>query len=788
MALPGEPPATRDLVRGELFAGRYQIDDRIGLGGMGAVYRAHDTYLGESVALKILDTGRAPTPTAIMRFREEVKLGRRVTHKNVVRVYDIGECEGLFFLTMELFEGTTLRSLLKAKTSLDTPEASAIIVAVAEGLCAIHTAGIVHRDLKPENVLIHSSGRVAISDFGIARNTAGELSLTQGMLGTPMYMAPEQAGGGQVDARTDLYAFGTLAYEMLTGTLPFCSVKQINDKLIAKGVSQVFASFVIRCLERDQGARPSSITELLQVINPHAVPPATDRTSAIPSLPASRGHCTPPRETSSPTPPAISAITSTPQPLPQTPQTGQRSIAILPLRYVGVPDHAYIAEVLGEELVDSLSRVRGLFVLGMGATSKYKNERDAQKMGQELNVFAVIDGTVQLLGSKFRISVRLLECAQGIQKWSSQSEGGMADLLELQTSIAQRIAEELRAEISTLTYGSGVPAEAIEIYLTGRKHFRTLTHAGIREAASMFARCIALAPDFKPALAAHAHACLRMWFLSIASSGEPDWETLAKASVERSLTYASDLAETQLTASMLATQNGDFRMAVHHAARALVIAPTFADALEYLGMLECEAGRSRDGSERIALAIKLNPALLFGLYFLARTHVMKGEIGEADAIMKRLEQSRQHDHPQLFFARIRLSAWQRNLEYLRYWVSRVPDHNMPVFAILRLYAAAILGDIDEAQADKQFARILADTQNPRMSVLVLQLATEAFGSLRRPDRAMLYLMRAAVSVFVDVEWMDFCPLLEDMRGHPKFAEARRKVVQRSEALWAFDHH
>lgn len=778
--------APRELADGELFAGRYRVDARIGQGGMGTVYRAHDTYLGETIALKILDTGAAPTPTAIMRFREEVRLARRVTHPNIVRVFDIGESDGCFFLTMELFEGKTLRALLKERKSLGATEASGIIVAIADGLAAIHAAGIVHRDLKPENVLIQPSGRVAISDFGIARHTGGELSLTQGALGTPMYMAPEQAAAGEIDARADLYAFGTMAYEILVGALPYCSIKQINDSLISKGVSQAFSSFVIRCLERDPEARPKAIGELLCLLTPPAAQPTPtpDRSSAIPPISASKGFTTPPRDSFVPAAPATFAAAQT---ATQATPGPERFIAVLPLRYVGPPDHAYLADVLGEELVDTLSHIRGLMVLGLGATSKYKTDRDAQKVGRELKARAIVDGTIQVVGSKFRITARLLDSEQGTQRWSSQFEGGMGDLFEVQTSIAQRIAEELRVELYTLAHAtSATPAEAIELYLTGRKHLRSLTHAGIRESASLFARAISLAPDFKPALAAHAHACLRCWFLSIASSGEPDWETLARASVERALQFAPDLAEAQLTASMLSTQNGDFRMAVHHAARAILIAPTFADALEYLGMLECEAGRSKKGCERISLALRLNPALLFGLYFTARTHVMHGRTAEAEAILGALEKSRP-DHPQLLFAQIRLSAWKREPEKVRLWASKIPDIAMPVLMILRLYAKTLLGEVEEAQADKQFARILADTQNPRMSMLIIQFATEAFGYLHRPERAIIYLIRAAAGVFVDVEWLDFCPLLADLRAHPKFAEARRKVLQRSEALWAVDN-
>jgi serine/threonine-protein kinase len=240
---------------------------------MGAVYRARDVFLDEIIALKVLDVGVAPTPTAVLRFREEVRLARRVTHPKVARVFDIGEHEGVLFLTMELIEGSTLRDLLKAEHRLDRARAAGIAQAIVEGLSAVHAAGIIHRDLKPENILIDRSGRVALSDFGIARNLTGDLDITSGVLGTPNYMAPEQASARNVDARADIYALGLVLFELFTGVRPLGATEGFPDELARAGMTPAFGALVLRCIELDPAARPRSVDEVRRLLHDQPCPP-----------------------------------------------------------------------------------------------------------------------------------------------------------------------------------------------------------------------------------------------------------------------------------------------------------------------------------------------------------------------------------------------------------------------------------------------------------------------------------------------------------------------------------
>jgi serine/threonine-protein kinase len=463
--------------------------------------------------------------------------------------------------------------------------------------------------------------------------------------------------------------------------------------------------------------------------------------------------------------------------------TDRRALAVLPLRYIGAPEHAYLGDVLTEELVDALSRTRGLRVLGMGATAKYREARDPQQIGRDLEVFAVVDGTAQLGAGRLRINARLIDAERGVQLWCERYEGGLEDLFELQTSIARRVAEALRVELTTLAHSGGAPAEALDLDLTGRSRMRTLDYTSTSDAVDLFARAIELAPAFAPAMAAHAAACVRSWFLSSAPDPNRDWENESKASVARAKELAPDLAETHYAAGMLATQYGDFGAAVRSLARTLLIAPTYAEAQEYLGMLECEAGRPEEGVRRLAFALQLNPSLSHSYVFTARHLAFHGRMAEAEAKLDELERLRGPDHFPVVFARIRYAGWMRDRGALAKANQRKKTSMALPRECLRVFAQSILGEIAPEEADQLFAHILGFAENPRLIVLVTQLRIETLAGSGRPDAAIHHLLRAATSILMDVEWLDHCPLLDEVRAMPQFAEARRRVHARANAIW-----
>jgi serine/threonine protein kinase len=218
----GEGVAMAALQPGTVVAGRYEIVKLLGEGGMGAVYRAQDRELERVVALKVIRPELARNAQVLQRFKQELILARQITHRNIIRIFDLGHAEGMRFITMEFIEGEDVSGILARRGKLPAHEAVAIVTQVARGLEAAHSEGVVHRDLKPQNVMMDAAGKASVMDFGIARSMdASNMTRTGALLGTPTYMSPEQAQGKKVDARSDIYTLGIIFYELLTGRPPF---------------------------------------------------------------------------------------------------------------------------------------------------------------------------------------------------------------------------------------------------------------------------------------------------------------------------------------------------------------------------------------------------------------------------------------------------------------------------------------------------------------------------------------------------------------------------------------
>ncbi len=261
---------------GDILGGRYEIQKMLGMGGMGAVYKARDMEVERVVGLKVIRPDLAGNPAILARFKQELVLARQVTHKNIIRIYDLNEADGVKFITMEFIEGEDLRSILTRQGKMPPEEAVGIILQVCAGLQAAHGEGVIHRDLKPSNIMRDPVGRVVIMDFGLARTVQGDgMTQTGMMVGTMEYMSPEQAMGKELDARSDQFAVGLIFYEMLSGFVPFHAesaiaslVKRTQEPAVPlvdvdTSIPPVLSSVVSKCLERDPNARFASLQQLI---------------------------------------------------------------------------------------------------------------------------------------------------------------------------------------------------------------------------------------------------------------------------------------------------------------------------------------------------------------------------------------------------------------------------------------------------------------------------------------------------------------------------------------------
>lgn len=805
LASPGTPRVAAEGSTG-LFAGRYELLGKLGRGGMGTVYRARDTLVGDVVALKMLELEDSQRKDLLERFRREVRLARRISHSHVARTHDLGEHGGHLFLTMEYVEGEDLQALLSRERALGAARSARIAMAVCEGLAAAHAAGVVHRDLKPANVLVERSGRVVLTDFGIARAMAGEAaSRTQGMVGTPMYMSPEQLSGGEVEARSDLYATGLLLYEMLTGEPPFTGDSPMAvafarlrqpppDPAGRPGVPEALAEVVRRCVAREPEERPSGAFEvaallrawLASVGEPTEVAIASGTPVPRPPAPATgaiTGAPLTPKTLSSPggegAVTGAGATRSTPRTLVRSAMQG---LAVLPLRFIGPREQEYLGDGVTEVVIDVLAHTRGVQVQSSGATARFRNERDPRVVGRELSVGLVADGTVQSAGKTVRVTLRLVDVASGIQLWSGRFEDSGEDVFALQDRLGRRMAEALRSELLIAAYRDQVSPEAVALYRQGLAQVYAMPRIMPDELMSPLEQCIEQFPDFLPALALHAVSSMRAWFMR-SVDGSRDWAGVARASLDRALRQAPDLAETLMARGMMATQEGAWRTAVVSLRAALDIAPTFAGALQYLGSLQCEAGRADEGMERLRLAYELEPNLAIALYEIARCNALRGRMEEYQTAIAQLMNYPLLHLPTLLL-RMRVASWQGQKEEVRQCLEGLRKEPALIARNAMEYAATVAGDVELDAAMTVFDARLAERISPRFASMMCQLATEVLCLKGEPQRALVYLRRAADSALIDLEWLDRCPALANLRTLPEFNAERLKVRMRVEAIWA----
>lgn len=824
----GEP---RPLTPGSVFAGRYLIEGTIGEGGMGSVHAAVDRELGERVALKVLSSAGEARPETLERFRREVRVARRVTHRNTARTFDIGEHAGLHFLTMELVEGESLADLLRREGRLPAARVIDIGRQICAGLGAVHEAGIVHRDLKPANVMLESTGRAVLTDFGIARSTVEDDGVTREqalLVGTPRYMAPEQVAGESLTARSDLYTLGLVLYEAATGRLPFGAQTAIgtavarlqHDPEPPSRYVELPTSLertIMACLERDMTRRPPSAAAVGDMLgqpedavadaveHPGAGEGTVEHAGAVETAGVGVGVGTGVGASASAgagaDPSAATDATLVAPVVPPRDGTapsgstrfasvdpGEHCLAVLPLRYRGPADDAYLAEALTEQLIDLLSMTRGLRVPAAGATEPFATRRDPRAVREALDVDSVVDGTMQKGSTQLRVAIRLLDARTGYQTWSERFDGELEDVFQLQDRIATRVAETLRLRLESSRFEFSAPAEAMELYMRARVRMRSfhLGGPGPEGAPALLERCLALAPDFPPALAAYAMACARMWFFYGEKDGDHEWATQCQRAVARALEVGPGLPDAHLAAARMCWQQGRFRRAARALQQALELAPTHAAAHGYLGVLQCEAGRVKEGLQHIDLAVELEPTQLSPLLTAARHMGMRGDRERFEAIVQRVWEEAPDSRYPIRILRARLALWRRDLDEIRRGRDALALVDKPFRPFPEVVASYALDEASLADVQASLDANAPPSASPRYRSMLEQGLVEGYLVRGELEPAIAVLERLAQEVLVDVDWLEHCPLMDAIADDPRMSKIRTRVRERAQALWAIE--
>ncbi len=756
-----------------LLGNRYELLGMLGAGAMGTVYRARDRELDEVVALKVLKKEIA-SADMIERFRREVKLARRVTHRNVARTFDIGEDGGDRFLTMEFVEGEMLAALLARKGRLPLGDVVRIGLDICAGLSAAHAAGVLHRDLKPENVIVAKDGRAVITDFGIARAASQEeLSRTVGgVVGTPAYMAPEQVeGSADLDARADLYALGTMLFELITGRLAWQ-----GDSIMTIAVGRLLRPPPdVRTLVP---ATPTAIAELvLKLMARRREDRYPDAAQAAQALQDALATST------LPMPAAPSSRTVAAAPALRTERAvGARVVAVLPVLNLGATDDAYLVENVSEDVTDLLSVVPGILVRPRGDTARFDDpKRDVREIGRGVGADVVVDASLRRLGEAVRASFRLIAVEDGFQLWAKRFDRPPAEVLSIADDAAHAIARALTSELGTSRARPTSP-EAEDLFLRGRYLIRRGWPEVVREGVELLARAHELSPSDPRIMGTYALALARLYGMEFFGR---DVENQARTLANEASTLEPRQAEAKTALALLHLQNQDGIAAAGYLRAALAVAPNSTDALDWLGRLLSEVGRVDESLALFARASAVDPENLQPRHQIAR---MRSFLGDHAGMIETLGPMPEHvgDVAPWFVTQARDAVWRRDaafaarLAQLLQSVTLPPTLSFAVKSLLAITAGNTSGVDDRSILER--ALPIDASRGARRATFNAQLRAELLAFVGARDEAIAAIRAAEHHGLLDIVWLERCPLFDQLRDHATFVEVAERIAQRAKRV------
>ena len=594
------------------------IERELGGGGMSRVFVGIEHALGRRIVIKVLPS-ELMAGGNIERFRREILLAANLQHPHIVPLLTAAERDGLLFFTMPFVQGESLRTRLKRTGALSENVAVRIIRDVAEAMAYAHARGVIHRDIKPENILLAGDSAL-IADFGVAKALSmatrtgvsrTSVTATNAMVGTPLYMAPEQwAGDPSIDHRADIYALGLVAYEMLVGRSPFAD--RAPHQMLAShlmeapapltyhrpDLSPLLDTLVMRCLEKDADARPDTAEAVL---------------IGLEGLRSSGSNVSTPTPPTHPSDPLGGRPGYHATPAGSGVQTTVNSIAVLPFVNLSAdPENEYFSDGMTEEIINALAKVSTLRVAARTSSFAFKGTKhDVQTIGSRLNVNTILEGSVRKIGQRIRVTAQLINVADGYYLWSESFAREIKDVFAIEEEIARSIANALIPKlISDSISGPSVRRvenlQAYELYLKGRYHWNQRTGERLRTGLSFFEQAVALEESFAQAHAgiADSYAMLGQYGFLQPMQAFPQ----AKAAALQALALDDRLAEAHASLGfVLFFHDWDYAAAEREFRRALEFNPSYVAAHQWYGQLLAVLGRDQEAIAESSRAVALDP-------------------------------------------------------------------------------------------------------------------------------------------------------------------------------------
>ena len=718
----------------------YRITSQLGEGGMGVVYEAEDTNLGRHVALKFLTPTLAQDDGLLQRFQREARAASALNHPNICTIHGIEQFEAEHFIVMELLDGESLADRIR-RGPLDIDSVLTLGVQIVDALESAHSKGIVHRDLKPPNIFVTARGQAKILDFGLAKMdrkkpeavsimpTArlDDLTAAGSTMGTVAYMSPEQARGEITDARTDLFSFGTVLYQMTTGLQPFkgdttavvfdsilnrdpAPVDQVNQSLPPE-----LSRIIVQALEKDRDLRYQSATDLKTALKRLKRDLDSGRHSGESSPMLSR----PPQ------------------------QLHEHSIAVLYFENLsGMKEDEYLRDGITEDITTELSKIKRLKTFSRAMVMNYRDKSvTAGQVGKELGASYVLTGSLRRAGNRLRINAQLVDAATDFPLWSERYDREMEDVFEVQDEIASKIAAALRIALSpqeqeALAVKPTENLQAYDLYLRGRNYARRVGRQDLQFALQMYENAVALDPGFALAHAALACICAQHYYYF---ERQQQWIDRAVAATRKAIAIGHDSPAIGIAEAWVEFAEGRYTDAVDKTRAALARDPDLDGGYDLLGRALFESGRYQeivDGMEQALAHAGENYNTAMSI------HNALGALGKKDALNNYVH---------------------REVAIYEGAVKKVPEDARA--RVLLAGAYGLQGRFEDAKKEADMAMIL----RPGDTMVLYNVACN-FCLMNNPKDAMIALRKAREAGYANAPWARQDPDLAILHGTPEFEE------------------